>query len=153
VRDSAGAPLADVDLMLGHDSANSANSTTWISTRTAADGSYAIEGVDPRSYTLFVGRGLGTSLSIVGTLDVPLAAEIRHDVTLRGGSIQGRVLGIDGAPARGAWVIFLRGPKDDFASTRSASSPTSTRSQRTICARARPPSASTGSTWPPRRAT
>jgi len=119
VRDAAGQPLPAMDLMLGHDDDVggdvSGDVTTWISTRTIADGSFAIEGVEPRKYTLFVGRGLGTSFAIVGELNVPLAPEIRHDVTLAPGSIRARVLAIDGTPAKEAWIILLRGAKDDFA--------------------------------------
>ncbi len=114
LRDAADRPLPEMDLMLGHDDDVGGDVTTWVSTRTIADGSFAVEGVEPRKYTLFVGRGLGTSFAIVGELDVPLAPEIRHDVTLAPGSVRVRVLGVDGTPAHSVWIIVMRGTDDEF---------------------------------------
>ncbi|MCY2961713.1 MAG: carboxypeptidase-like regulatory domain-containing protein [Planctomycetota bacterium] len=105
VRDARGSGLAEMDVMLGHGGSGGARDSTWIATRTDAEGRFAFEGVDPKHYDLFVGRGLGTSFAIVDEVDVQLAPETRHDVTLAAGSLRGRVLSIEGAPAAGTWII------------------------------------------------
>ncbi len=108
VRDADGQGIPDMDIMIGHESGVDANGTAWVSARTDAEGRYVFEGVDPRRYVVFVGRGLGASFAIVGEVDVPLAPEVRHDVESLRGSIGGRVLGPRGEPAGGAWIIIAR---------------------------------------------
>ncbi|MBL8862782.1 MAG: hypothetical protein JNK02_12350 [Planctomycetes bacterium] len=116
-RGPQGAPLADLDVLLGSDGPGSAYGTAWISARTDRAGAFAFEGVEPRRYEVFAGRGLGTSYARVGELDVPLAPEIRHDLELAPGAVHGTVRAIDGAPAAEAWIILLRvdGARETFA--------------------------------------
>lgn len=115
VRDAGGAPVADMDVMIGLD-VSTKQESAWIAARTDGEGRYAFEGVDPQRYELYVGRGLGTSFSYVGDVDVPLAPKVRHDVVLPGGSLRGLVRAIDGSPYASAWIIVVEtsGPVDRF---------------------------------------
>ncbi len=108
VRDASGAALADMDVMVGYEQPGAPRDSSWIAARTDAEGRFAFEGVDPRRYEIFVGRGLGTSFAVVNEIDVPLAPEVRHDVRLPAGSIRGRVFAIDGTPAAGAYLVIMR---------------------------------------------
>jgi len=113
VRDARGVAMPGLDIMIGVHTGSARPDSSWVAARTDAEGRYAFEGVDPREYELYAGRGLGLSFSFVGTVDVPLAPEVQHDFTLAAGGLRGRVSTIDGAPAAGAWIIVTQSAEPD----------------------------------------
>ncbi len=113
LRDTAGQPVAGLDVMLS----NLGDRNKWIADRSNTDGSFEFAGVDPGRYEFFVGTDLGMSFAHIGPIDVALAPEQRHDLVFPAGSVSGRTFAPDGTPQASSWLILhsLRDGQSEFA--------------------------------------
>jgi protocatechuate 3,4-dioxygenase beta subunit len=84
-----GTPLADADIMVQAVSARGADD--WRAERTHTEGDFQFPGLEPATYQVFVGRGLGQNFVWAGNIEVPDAPEHRIEMRLDGGVIAGHV--------------------------------------------------------------
>jgi len=81
----------------------------WRGAMTTDDGRYDFAGLSPGAWELFIGDGDGTSIGLVGVVEVPAAAAHEMDVRLSGGVLAGQATSADGGqPVPRAVVILMR---------------------------------------------
>ncbi len=84
-----GTPLADADILVQATTAHGPND--WRAERTRANGEFSFAGLEPATYQVFVGRGLGQNFTWQSDVDVPDAPNHETLIRLDAGVIAGRV--------------------------------------------------------------
>lgn len=103
-----GAPAASVDVSI-EPGQGSGDDSTWKNERADAEGRFTFAGLAPGRYGVFVGRQIGSQLTLVEPIDVPDVARFEHELVLPRASIEGRVVeAAHGTPLAHAMVILLR---------------------------------------------
>jgi protocatechuate 3,4-dioxygenase beta subunit len=81
----------------------------WQATSTSPEGRYAFDDLEPGSYLIHHVGSMGTSLFLVGEVDLPPVAELEHDLQLGAFRLEGRVVdAVTEEPVAGGFLLLER---------------------------------------------
>lgn len=106
LRDADGRALDDFDVSIQH--AGAKDGGGWRAERTDGGGHYEFVGVPAGTYEVYVGRGLGRCQVRNGTVEVPSALDVVHDLVLPRGTLRGT------APQSGRGAAILSDADGEF---------------------------------------